>query len=187
MLTTQDGRPACLCCSGVLPARGPCSLPCRLVCVWDLDAQPADDAPPAPKRPRSATPQQLLFQHAGHRAAVSHRTRAVHRVAVPRCPAAAPCACALGCARVSLPALHPVPHPPDPPHPRHPPAPTPRPPTPQVVDLQWNPADPWTLLSVADEAGEGGGGTLHVWRVTDLVYRPADEVWRGARGLIAAG
>ncbi len=47
----------------------------------------------------------------------------------------------------------------------------------QVVDLHWNPHDPWTLLSVADEAGEGGGGTLQAWRISDLVYRPADEVW----------
>jgi len=46
----------------------------------------------------------------------------------------------------------------------------------QVVDFQWNPADAWTLLSVADEAGEGGGGTLQLWRVSDLVFRPEDEV-----------
>lgn len=55
----------------------------------------------------------------------------------------------------------------------------------QVVDLHWNPHDPWTLLSVADEAGEGGGGTLHAWRISDLVYRPADEV-RAARLASAA-
>jgi histone-binding protein RBBP4 len=46
----------------------------------------------------------------------------------------------------------------------------------QVVDFQWNPADPWTFFSVADEAGEGGGGTLQLWRLSDLVYRPEDEV-----------
>ncbi|KAL4443046.1 hypothetical protein ABPG77_008537 [Micractinium sp. CCAP 211/92] len=87
----------------------------RLLCVWDLDAPlPDADGVPAPKRQKSAIPHQLLFQHAGHRAA--------------------------------------------------------------VVDLHWNPHDPWTLLSVADEAGEGGGGTLHAWRISDLVYRPADEV-----------
>jgi histone-binding protein RBBP4 len=45
-----------------------------------------------------------------------------------------------------------------------------------VVDFQWNPADPWTFFSVADEAGEGGGGTLQLWRLSDLVYRPEDEV-----------
>ena len=45
-----------------------------------------------------------------------------------------------------------------------------------VVDFQWNPADPWTFFSVADEAGEGGGGTLQLWRVSDLIYRPEDEV-----------
>lgn len=45
-----------------------------------------------------------------------------------------------------------------------------------VVDFQWNPADPWTFFSVADEAGEGGGGTLQLWRVSDLIYRTDDEV-----------
>ncbi|KAI3436729.1 hypothetical protein D9Q98_006144 [Chlorella vulgaris] len=45
-----------------------------------------------------------------------------------------------------------------------------------VVDFQWNPSDPWTFFSVADEAGEGGGGTLQLWRVSDMVHRPEDEV-----------
>lgn len=45
-----------------------------------------------------------------------------------------------------------------------------------VVDFQWNPHDPWTFFSVADEAGEGGGGTLQLWRVSDMVYRPEDQV-----------
>lgn len=45
-----------------------------------------------------------------------------------------------------------------------------------VVDFQWNPHDPWTFFSVADEAGEGGGGTLQLWRVSDLVHRPDEEV-----------
>lgn len=51
-------------------------------------------------------------------------------------------------------------------------APLPTPP----IRPQWNPADPWTFFSVADEAGEGGGGTLQLWRVSDLVYRPEEEV-----------
>lgn len=45
-----------------------------------------------------------------------------------------------------------------------------------VVDFQWNPSDPWTLLSVSDDVSEGGGGTVQLWRVSDLVYRPEDEV-----------
>lgn len=45
-----------------------------------------------------------------------------------------------------------------------------------MVDFQWNPSDPWTFFSVADEAGEGGGGTLQLWRVSDMVHRPEDEV-----------
>ena len=45
-----------------------------------------------------------------------------------------------------------------------------------VVDFQWNPSDPWTLLSVSDDVSEGGGGTVQLWRVTDLVYRPEEEV-----------
>jgi histone-binding protein RBBP4 len=46
----------------------------------------------------------------------------------------------------------------------------------QVVDFQWNPHDPWTMMSVSDDVGEGGGGTLQLWRLSDLVYRPDEEV-----------
>ncbi|GER37115.1 WD-repeat protein [Striga asiatica] len=47
----------------------------------------------------------------------------------------------------------------------------------KVVDFQWNAYDPWTIVSVSDD-GEcfGGGGTLQMWRMTDLLYRPKDEV-----------
>eukprot|EP00887_Chlorella_sp_A99_P002859 scaffold6.g2859.t1 len=45
-----------------------------------------------------------------------------------------------------------------------------------VVDFHWNPHDPWTLVSASDEAGEGGGGTLQMWRVSDLIHRPDEEV-----------
>ncbi|PSC71637.1 WD-40 repeat-containing MSI4 [Micractinium conductrix] len=88
----------------------------RLLCVWDLEAKtPVEaDGPAATKRPRSATPHQLMFQHAGHRS--------------------------------------------------------------PVVDFQWNPADSMALFSVSDEAGAGGGGTLQMYRISDLVYRPEDEV-----------
>jgi hypothetical protein len=64
-----------------------------------------------------------------------------------------------------------------------------------VVDFQWNPASPWTFFSVADEAGLGGGGTLQLWRVSDMVYRPEEEVlveleqyrWGGGGGMAARG
>ena len=47
----------------------------------------------------------------------------------------------------------------------------------QVVDFQWNPSDPWTLLSVSDDVAlNGGGGSLQLWRVSDLIYRPEQEV-----------
>lgn len=47
----------------------------------------------------------------------------------------------------------------------------------KVVDFHWNVNDPWTIVSVSDD-GEfsGGGGTLQLWRMTDLLYRPKDEV-----------
>ena len=31
-------------------------------------------------------------------------------------------------------------------------------------------------MSVSDDASGTGGGTLQVWRVSDLVYRPEEEV-----------
>ncbi len=45
-----------------------------------------------------------------------------------------------------------------------------------VVDFQWNPHDPWTFFSVADEAGEGGGGTLQV-RLSVVLTR-AGFLWQ---------
>ncbi|KAL0426896.1 UNVERIFIED_CONTAM: WD-40 repeat-containing protein MSI4 [Sesamum latifolium] len=47
----------------------------------------------------------------------------------------------------------------------------------KVVDFHWNAYDPWTIVSVSDD-GEfsGGGGTLQLWRMTDLLYRPKEEV-----------
>jgi histone-binding protein RBBP4 len=49
---------------------------------------------------------------------------------------------------------------------------------PQVVDFQWNPHDPWTMLSVSDDAADGGGGTLQLWRISDLIYRPDEELMK---------
>ena len=43
----------------------------------------------------------------------------------------------------------------------------------QVVDFQWHAADPYTMVSVS-ESGEGG--TLQVWRIADMIWRPIDEV-----------
>ncbi|KAK4736153.1 hypothetical protein R3W88_010414 [Solanum pinnatisectum] len=47
----------------------------------------------------------------------------------------------------------------------------------KVVDFHWNVADPWTIVSVSDDGeSTGGGGTLQIWRMIDLIYRPEDEV-----------
>ena len=43
----------------------------------------------------------------------------------------------------------------------------------QVVDFQWHAGDPYTMVSVS-ESGEGG--TLQVWRISDMIWRPIDEV-----------
>lgn len=71
----------------------PPTLP-RLLCVWDLEAKtPVEaDGPAATKRPRSATPHQLMFQHAGHRSPVRNA----------RCAAAAACVAASCCCRCFL-------------------------------------------------------------------------------------
>ncbi|RDX87182.1 WD-40 repeat-containing protein MSI4 [Mucuna pruriens] len=47
----------------------------------------------------------------------------------------------------------------------------------KVVDFHWNAHDPWTIVSVSDDCeSTGGGGTLQIWRMSDLIYRPEDEV-----------
>ncbi|KAL8160858.1 hypothetical protein V2J09_012347 [Rumex salicifolius] len=47
----------------------------------------------------------------------------------------------------------------------------------KVVDFHFNAYDPWTIVSVSDDCDtSGGGGTLQIWRMTDLLYRPRDEV-----------
>lgn len=47
----------------------------------------------------------------------------------------------------------------------------------KVVDFHWNAADPWTIVSVSDDCDtSGGGGTLQIWRMSDLIYRPEEEV-----------
>ncbi|XAR53441.1 hypothetical protein NMG60_11021993, partial [Bertholletia excelsa] len=47
----------------------------------------------------------------------------------------------------------------------------------KVVDFHWNAADPWTIVSVSDDCDTpGGGGTLQIWRMSDMLYRPEEEV-----------
>ncbi|XP_068328242.1 WD-40 repeat-containing protein MSI4-like [Pyrus communis] len=47
----------------------------------------------------------------------------------------------------------------------------------KVVDFHWNASDPWTVVSVSDDCDStGGGGTLQIWRMSDLIYRPEEEV-----------
>ncbi|KAF5481839.1 hypothetical protein F2P56_002459 [Juglans regia] len=47
----------------------------------------------------------------------------------------------------------------------------------KVVDFHWNAFDPWTIVSVSDDCDStGGGGTLQIWRMSDLIYRPEEEV-----------
>nr|GMC58910.1 WD-40 repeat-containing protein MSI4-like [Ipomoea batatas] len=46
----------------------------------------------------------------------------------------------------------------------------------KIVDFHWNVADPWTIVSVSDDCDStGGGGTLQIWRMLDLLYRPEEE------------
>ncbi|KAI5665461.1 hypothetical protein M9H77_15314 [Catharanthus roseus] len=47
----------------------------------------------------------------------------------------------------------------------------------KVVDFHWNASDPWTIVSVSDDGeSTGGGGTLQIWRMIDLIYRPEEDV-----------
>lgn len=47
----------------------------------------------------------------------------------------------------------------------------------KVVDFHWNAYDPWTIVSVSDDCeSSGGGGTLQIWRMSDLIYRSEEEV-----------
>lgn len=50
-----------------------------------------------------------------------------------------------------------------------------------VVDVQFNPIQPWTLASVSDDSADearGGGGTLQIWRMNEFVYKTMnDQKW----------
>ena len=43
----------------------------------------------------------------------------------------------------------------------------------QIADFQWHQEDPFTMVSVSDDLE---GGTLQMWRINDLIYRPEAEV-----------
>ncbi|WZZ24513.1 hypothetical protein YC2023_007914 [Brassica napus] len=46
-----------------------------------------------------------------------------------------------------------------------------------MVDFHWNVLEPWTIVSVSGNCeSNGGGGTLQIWRMSELIYRPEDEV-----------
>ena len=48
----------------------------------------------------------------------------------------------------------------------------------EVCDFHWNPHDPWTVISTSNDAQTEhlGAGCVQVWRPSDLIYRPEDEV-----------
>ena len=45
-----------------------------------------------------------------------------------------------------------------------------------IVDFDWNENSPWTFASMSDDSQNPhlGGGTLQVWRLTDLLYKSLD-------------
>jgi histone-binding protein RBBP4 len=48
-----------------------------------------------------------------------------------------------------------------------------------ILDFQWNPYDPWTIASVSDAPTKSGNafyGTLQMWRISDMIYRPEEEI-----------
>lgn len=47
----------------------------------------------------------------------------------------------------------------------------------KVVDFHWNASDPWTVVSVSDDdESTGGGGTLQIWRMIDMIHRDEEDV-----------
>ena len=41
-----------------------------------------------------------------------------------------------------------------------------------MVDFQWHPTDPFTMVSVSEH---DAGGTLQLWRINDLIYMTEEE------------
>ena len=176
----------------------------QLLYVWDLDQSKRPGGEPEAKRARGAYPPQLLFTHAGHRASVSvhmpqltgdtgkltHgvRTYCVSSVNMRVFPLMQSCEHTLcRCRRPAGQLAAGKPKPSKNGHPQ-------RTSTDyrlyaqrfrlsmlatsvQVVDFHWNPAEPFTLMSVADDSAlDKGGGTLQLWRISDLITRPEEEV-----------
>lgn len=51
----------------------------------------------------------------------------------------------------------------------------------RVTDFQWLPGEPWTVISVSDNSGvadDVADGSLQLWRINDLIYRPYEEALR---------
>eukprot|EP00245_Coleochaete_scutata_P007090 TRINITY_DN2212_c0_g2_i3.p1 TRINITY_DN2212_c0_g2~~TRINITY_DN2212_c0_g2_i3.p1 ORF type:complete len:814 (-),score=235.64 TRINITY_DN2212_c0_g2_i3:767-3106(-) len=45
----------------------------------------------------------------------------------------------------------------------------------KVVDFQWNPQDPWVLMSASEDVElEKGGGTIQIWKMNEVVYKGGD-------------
>ncbi|GMH42256.1 hypothetical protein BSKO_10175 [Bryopsis sp. KO-2023] len=88
----------------------------NVVCVWNLKQKGSAGMDSQDiKRIKRSIPQQLLFQHIGHKSV--------------------------------------------------------------VVDFHMNPHDPWTMLSVSDDvSADSGGGTLQMWRISDMITRPEADV-----------
>ncbi|XP_054784017.1 WD-40 repeat-containing protein MSI4-like [Prosopis cineraria] len=40
----------------------------------------------------------------------------------------------------------------------------------KVVEFQWNPSDPWTIVSLSNDCRGRGGGTLQMWRMLDIIH-----------------
>ena len=41
-----------------------------------------------------------------------------------------------------------------------------------MVDFQWHPEDPFTMMSLSEEEA---GGTMQLWRICDLVTKPEKD------------
>ena len=52
----------------------------------------------------------------------------------------------------------------------------------EVVDFHWNPYSAWTMLSVSNDTERNGGSTMQMWRVSDLLYRPEEEMREEIQG-----
>ncbi|XP_028789783.1 WD-40 repeat-containing protein MSI4-like [Neltuma alba] len=45
----------------------------------------------------------------------------------------------------------------------------------RAIEFQWNPSDPWTIVSLSNDCRGLGGGTLQMWRVMDVIYEENNE------------